>query len=99
MQDHQQNIPGQIEPREDTAVSQAGARRTAARTTPICDLERPLVFMLFLGNEFLAQSKTDQTRDIKDIEPFHELGAVILHGFRTDFEDEGDRLGGLTFGD
>ena len=52
-----------------------------------------------LRDQSRAQGKADQTWNVADVQPLHELGPMVLHGLGTDFENQGNGLGGLAFGD
>src|SRR5437867_1864297 len=63
------------------------------------DMKQLVKPSILLRNQLGAQSQPDQAGYIEDIQPLHQLGTMILDRFRADFQNQGDRLGGLAFGD
>jgi hypothetical protein len=53
---------------------------------------------LFLRNQSDPQSETHQARNIMNVQAAHQFHAVVFDGLGTDFQDFGDALGVLAFG-
>jgi hypothetical protein len=52
-----------------------------------------------LSDQTGFERESDKTRNIVDSKSIHELSAMVLNRFGTDFKDQGNSLGCLAFGD
>lgn len=53
---------------------------------------------LFRGDHSRPQGEADQSREVENVQAHHQFRAMVFDGFIADFQDQGDGLGRLTFG-